>query len=122
MDRAESVRLIHEAEQQPAAWRVYVFEWTSQGWYGTREEAADRDIEFDGKVHPGDVDVRDDVLGGFMVWVKQWNVDSEWKHRGACEPRVKELLRSRKADEIVVAARGSHEERALLNYGRVRLG
>jgi hypothetical protein len=115
MGGTEQVRLVHEARENPAAWRVYVFEWVSVGWF--ESEAAAAALLQGLKAPQSELRVDDDVLGGFMVWAKRWNVDSEWKHEKAARTRLKEVRKTRAWGDCTVAARASVEEQELLSLG-----
>lgn len=111
----EEVKKIKEID---STHRVYRMEWLFDRRFRTAEEAEARVAKvWAGRLREEDVEVREDsVSDDVELWVRRWNVESEWKSEDRAETHAAGF-----AGDVEIVARNSRREHQLTAYGILKL-
>lgn len=106
--------------------RVYVKVWQLDGRFDTEQAADLYAAKYAGRLKEGDLRIELDNEGhepSFVVYVRTWTVDSEWKRFSLAD----EFAKARRADldlpedDVEVVGRNSRREHMLNAYGTLKL-
>ena len=125
MDTLEIVKAARSGEID-STWRVYVKAWSFEARLASQEDAESAlALTFAGRLEDDDwritVDDEDPRADTFVLWVRLWTVESEWKR--AAYARAWAVAKDEEADEsrCRVVERNSRAEHVLRAYGLQRL-
>lgn len=115
----ESVRTFRELD---TTYRVYRKDWLLDGRFASQEAAQSHgEAVYAGRLEDGDIEVRADDIGGWILWTKRWNVVGEWKTQEQAGAHLTELSTTTDHADLRIVARNSRAEVVLRNYGVLKL-
>lgn len=130
MDTAGIVQAAKRSEIDSTS-RVYVRTWQFDSRHATGQDAqAYFEKTYGGRLREGDGRIVEDVEGAdeqhpstFVVQVRLWTVDSEWKRHSLAEAWGKAIREERdlSEDDVEVVGRNSRKEHMLRAYGVLKI-